>query len=239
MPNPSSPPTTAAPDPQLKSTRRTSDNDREYEHTKQQITKEIAEAKSQKQVKRAARRIKTTLNYLSRVLIPFRSAFRKQHLKKTLALTAVVAVLLISWLIFNRPNKVTPTQLNGEQVQTPTFATLEPDDDITKTKSGAIAFDASRNVASYTDSIADIGITLSQQPMPEDFKSDTAGKLLAFAANINANEKIEARGTEIYIGTSVKGPQTVVFIKDDKLFFIGADSKLPYDQLQSYIEALR
>lgn len=106
------------------------------------------------------------------------------------------------------------------------------------TSARPIRYDPEYKVASYTDTIGTIPITVSQQQLPEPFKKDPSGELSKLAENISANDPVEASGLKAYVGTSAKGPQTLVMVKNDLLIFIKSNTKVPKDAWAKYIESL-
>lgn len=119
----------------------------------------------------------------------------------------------------------------------PDFNTLKPttsDNQATETK-----YDATKKVASYNDVLKDVPITVSQQPLPAKFVKDPTGEIANLAKEINANDKISTSDATAYAGISIKGPQTVVFTKNDLLVFILADKKIDQLAWADYIEKMQ
>jgi hypothetical protein len=94
-------------------------------------------------------------------------------------------------------------------------------------------------VFAYVDSIDGVHIRVSQQPLPASFKKDLPGQLAGLAEQFNAKEKLTAGDTTIYVGTSIKGPQSAVLSKKSLLILISADSKLSNKQWTDYIWILQ
>ena len=94
-------------------------------------------------------------------------------------------------------------------------------------------------VYAYADTIGTVSIDVSEQPLPEGFATDTAEQVAQLAQGFNANEKLQAGGTTMYIGTSSKGPQSVIFTKNQLLVLIKSDSRISNDQWAGYISSLR
>ena len=93
-------------------------------------------------------------------------------------------------------------------------------------------------VFAYSDMIDGVNISVSQQPLPVSFEADPAGKTAELAKSYSATNKIEADKITIYIGTSVKGPQSVIFTKTDLLVLIKSEKKLSDASWKRYIESL-
>lgn len=94
-------------------------------------------------------------------------------------------------------------------------------------------------VYTYIDTIAKATINVSEQPIPDDFKANPVSSVETLASNYNANQKILVGTDTVYIGTSEKGPQSVIFIKNNVLVLIKTDSRLSTDQWMSYISSLQ
>lgn len=94
-------------------------------------------------------------------------------------------------------------------------------------------------VYTYTDTIDEITINVSEQPLPDSFKADTAEKIEAMAKDFNATGKITVGGTIVHIGASDGGPQSVIFNKNDLLILIKSSARLDNNQWAEYISKLR
>ena len=58
------------------------------------------------------------------------------------------------------------------------------------------------------------------------------------AQGYNATDKIKASDTDVYIGTSSKGPQSVILAKEDLLILIKSQGKVSNDAWQKYVDSL-
>lgn len=92
-------------------------------------------------------------------------------------------------------------------------------------------------VSVYTDTIDNVPISVSQQPLPESIKQAGDG-IEKLAKNYNATDTINAKGTKVYIGTSAKGPQSVIFTKDSLLVLIKAQKNISNKAWAKYIASL-
>lgn len=104
---------------------------------------------------------------------------------------------------------------------------------------GAVKFDVQRKVVNYTDSIGGVAITISQQPLPEAFKQDTDAKVRKMAEDFSATKTIATANPTAYVGTSAKGPQTVIFSKKDLLVFIQSTKEIDDHDWAEYITSLQ
>jgi len=93
-------------------------------------------------------------------------------------------------------------------------------------------------VYAYVDHIGSIPINVSQQPIPKDFGDDPDSQVQDLAEGYGASTVIKTGSTTVYIGTSAKGPQSVIFIKDGLLVLIKASAVVPDQQWQQYIQSL-
>lgn len=87
---------------------------------------------------------------------------------------------------------------------------------------------------SYNDTIDDVTINVSQQEL-----SSASQSIAEIAKAYNATDKVTASNTTVYIGTSFKGPQSVLFAKGNLLVLIGSESKLSNDSWVAYIDSLK
>lgn len=94
-------------------------------------------------------------------------------------------------------------------------------------------------VFAYLDKIGDVPINVSQQPLPKGFEIEADGQLEQLAAGFKANEKITAGSTPVYIGTSAKGPQSVIFSKSKLLILIKSSVKVSDSQWSTYVNSLQ
>ena len=130
-------------------------------------------------------------------------------------------------------------QVQGAEVVSakPDFGTIKPT--TIDNQATDIKYDGTKKVASFNDVIENVPITVSQQPLPSSFQEDPTAKVAELAKQINANDKISTSDVTAYSGISAKGPQTVVFTKNDLLIFIYADKKINTLTWSKYIESMR
>jgi len=160
------------------------------------------------------------------------------------AVLALVAVASVAGGVLVSQRKETPvavttasTEVLGQQTvqQQPDFKTIQPDN---KTAT-PVSYDADKKVASYTDTLENVSITVSQQPLPEGFLADPAGSVEGLAKQFSANEIITAGVHTAYLGTSAKGPQSVVMQRDGLLIFLYSNKEIPAEAWGKYIAALQ
>ena len=122
----------------------------------------------------------------------------------------------------------------------PTFATLLPEKKKITDLGGWKRVSPPQNepVFAYTDTLAGTSVSVSQQPLPPAFKSNPKSQVAELARKFNATSKIDVNGTDVYIGTSAKGPQSVIFAKKDLLILIKSQNKVDDMTWASYIASL-
>lgn len=123
--------------------------------------------------------------------------------------------------------------------QKPSFNTILPAGKTDETTSNKVGYDPDKKVASFTDRIGDTSITVSEQELPAALRENTASQIENLAKSFNANDAISAGTTKAYIGTSAKGPQSVVLTKNNLLIFMYSEKKISDALWSDYIETLQ
>lgn len=93
-------------------------------------------------------------------------------------------------------------------------------------------------VFSYNDTVEEVAISVSQQPLPASFVGNVAAEVKRLADSYSATTVIEAGGTDVYIGRSARGPQSVIFAKNDTLVLIKSQETISQDEWVVYINNL-
>lgn len=94
-------------------------------------------------------------------------------------------------------------------------------------------------VFAFADTIKQVPITVSQQPLPENFKKDPSAEEAKLATQFSATDKATTTdGQQVYIGTGNKGVQSAITIKDGLLILIRANSQVSNDQWAAYVSSL-
>jgi len=96
----------------------------------------------------------------------------------------------------------------------------------------------SEPVYAYADKIGDATISVSEQPLPKSFIGDTDNQVAELAKKFNANTKIDAGDTKIYIGSSADGPQSVIFTKNSLLILMKSQVKIDDNAWAEYAQSL-
>lgn len=94
-------------------------------------------------------------------------------------------------------------------------------------------------VFAYLDTIDGVPVSVSQQPLPRSFESDTNNQVAELAKKFNATDTINAGGATAYVGTSSKGPQSVIFTSGDLLILIKSEKKISDASWAKYAESLK
>jgi len=96
----------------------------------------------------------------------------------------------------------------------------------------------SEPVFAYTDTIDDIPVSVSQQQLPETFRGNVDKSTTKLAEAYRATEAFKIGDTKVHIGTSSKGPQSVIFTQNELLILIKSQKSVPNDSWKHYIESL-
>lgn len=169
--------------------------------------------------------------------LPYNLTYKKLGIGSA-ALIGVLVVGVISLNMHSKGNK--PTEGKGVLAahdQKANFTTLHPSDSTTNPSEQK--YDAQKKVVSYTDSIGGVDITISQQQLPGGFQDNTDDKVKKLAQDFSANEVISTANPTAYLGTSIKGPQTVIFTKNGLLIFIQSTKKIDNHDWATYITSLK
>lgn len=94
-------------------------------------------------------------------------------------------------------------------------------------------------VFAYADKLGGITITISEQPLPDNLKSNTEEGINKLANDFSAKETLKVDGNTVHIGTSAKGPQSVIFAKNGLLILIKSTSKIDNKAWATYISSLQ
>lgn len=93
-------------------------------------------------------------------------------------------------------------------------------------------------VFAFTDAIDGVPVSVTEQPLPQSFKANADSQVAELAKKFNATDKIDASGTDVYVGTSAKGPQSVIFTSGDLLILIKSEKKVSNASWAKYAASL-
>ncbi len=152
----------------------------------------------------------------------------------------IVGIIITCLGIFVISVLVRQTLMSGAFSKVPTYQTVLP-----KTKSidslggwQVVRPPKNKPLYVYYDSIDGVDISVSQQQLPDEFKDNIDGHVAEIAKNFNATTKVDIGNTQMYIGTSAKGPQSVIVAKNNLLILIKSKQKISNDDWVAYLKTL-
>ena len=174
--------------------------------------------------------------------LPKELPYKLTYKKLGIGSAALIGVLIIGGVAINaRSGKGSgsndPKGVLSASDQNPAFTVLKPSDGAAKPSDNR--YDGQKKVASYKDSIGGVEITISQQQLPGGFQDNTEEKVKKLAQDFSANEVLSTANPTAYLGTSIKGPQTVIFTKNGLLVFIQSTKGIDNHDWASYITSLK
>ena len=183
-------------------------------------------------------------------LPPLSSPFRllKKLLKIPLKVWVIIGIIgIVIYLGYHylyEPSIISsnsPTVTTTDLPSKPDYATILPGGKTIGDLGGwkRVSPPGKNPVFAYADTVGGMQIAVSEQPLPQEFKNDTAGKISKLAEGYAANEKVKVGDTTVYIGTSAQGPQSAILTKNDLLILIKSTAKLTSDQWAQYVNSLK
>lgn len=137
------------------------------------------------------------------------------------------------------PSKSKPTG----QVQGATAMAQNPDFEIitsSTTPTQQVKFDGEKKVAQFPDKVGDQTVVVSQQQLPDNFKSDPESEVKKLAEGFSATDVLTTGGDQVaYLSTSAKGAQTVLLQKNGLLIFLFSTEPIAKDIWSNYIATLK
>lgn len=167
---------------------------------------------------------------------------KRNGLKIAAALAGLVILILGVKFSLNLISEDKSANTKGTSVevpQTPQFKTVLPDRIIEATTSDKVGYDPERKVASFTDKVTGIDVTVSQQEIPEQFQRNPEEQVEIIAKSFKASEVVETKSGKAYIATTKEGKQTVVLAKKNLFIFINATGKVSSPDWIEYINSLQ
>lgn len=136
----------------------------------------------------------------------------------------------------NKGNK--PYTVTKLETGTPDYSTVTPDNKkIVWTKISPPESDTA--IYAYADKITDVPISVTEQPLPDDFKTETSYKIEKLAKSYDANTKLSADDISIYVGTSVRDSvQSVILVKNNLLIMIKSKNIISDQEWVNYVNSL-
>jgi hypothetical protein len=142
----------------------------------------------------------------------------------------LVAIILVRSIADNNLNS-----------KTPNYTTVLPKDKSISELGGwkRVSPPKKPPVFAFTDTVDTVPISVSEQPLPESFNKNNINTQVAeLAQKFNATNKVGAGGVTVYICTSSKGPQSVIFTKNNVLVLIKSENKIQDASWASYAQSL-
>ncbi|MEZ6330644.1 MAG: hypothetical protein R3B12_01365 [Candidatus Saccharimonadales bacterium] len=185
---------------------------------------------------------------LPHIAIP--NKLKNQPKKRLISVAGIALVVMVTGVVIANVKKSDAN--NSGEVQgavtssiqtnvTPEFPMLTPFGKGVDDLGGfaKISPNGSPPVYAFADSIGSVKIKVSQQQLPDALRTDQAAKLKELANSFNANDTIEIDDNTAYIGASVNGAQSVVYIKGENLVLIASESTIPNADWVTYIGNLK
>lgn len=167
----------------------------------------------------------------------------QQHRRVAIGMAAVVIISLGAFAVVQTRGSSSETGTDtpgvlSEKTEKPTFEYSLPKGEESNA-TGEVRYDSEKKVVNFQDSIGGVAITISQQPLPTGFEDDTDAKVKRLAEDFSAKEVLATANPTAYLGTSAKGPQTVVFAKKNLLVFIQSAKEIDNNDWAEYITNLK
>lgn len=161
--------------------------------------------------------------------------------KKSVVIATIVFVVVLALIItlaLGRANVHNDSPIHP--TESPTYQTVLPSNKSIGSLGGwqRVSPAGSAAVYAYADTITGVPVTVSEQPIPDSFKSDTSGQIAQLAQSYNATDTLDADGVKVYVGTSAKGPQSVILTKNNLLILIKSQQKISDSAWISYAKSL-
>jgi hypothetical protein len=155
--------------------------------------------------------------------------------KKTISLLIGGLVVVIGIIILIIALQPAPTPIIS--TDTPTYDTIVPGGNkkVSWERISPVNSDA---VYAYADKISGVSVSVSEQMLPTSFINDTDGQIAQLATAYNATDIVTAGSVKVYIGTSIEGPQSVIFTKNSLLILIKSQTKIQDSAWVKYVESL-
>lgn len=163
--------------------------------------------------------------------------------KKTIIVASVIIAVALVWIIIAIATSVhhnSNSSKSNKSGETPQFSTVLPSSKSVDDLGGWTRISPPNNdpVYAYNDTIGSVPINVSEQPLPTSFKTNTDAQIAELAKKFSATDSFTAGSTKVYVGTSSKGPQSVILTKNDLLILIKSQQKVQDDDWKKYIQSL-
>jgi hypothetical protein len=167
---------------------------------------------------------------------------KKRLKKRTIIIGGIVGIVLIIATITATVIIRQANHKSGQSIiQNPGYATILPYGKSIVQLGGWVRVSPAGTdpVYAYADTIGNVPISVSEQPLPASFKSNSTNKVAELAKGYNATATITIGDTTVYIGTSAKGPQSVIFTKSNLLVLIKSEKQIENAAWSTYAASLQ
>lgn len=166
---------------------------------------------------------------------------KKRLKKRTLVIGGILVVLIIGAIIAQIIAHNVSQNATQTIIQDPGYATILPSGRSIVQLGGwkRVTPEGSDPVYAYNDVLSGVTISVSEQTLPASFKDDVSGSVAKLAKVGNETATTQQGNTIIYIGTSAKGPQSVIFTKNGLLILIKSEQKIKDAAWSSYVASLQ
>lgn len=221
----------------------------------QKFVYKIKKLKKKRQIKKSAQPLRqpvivSTKQFHNTKIRPTKKRIILKPIQKKIAIICIICVIAGSlFAVYTIRNQKTETTIKTETSNdinklvsgTPKYQTILPSGKDIKSLGGWTRVSPSNTdpVYAYVDKIGNNPINVSEQPLPEDFKTDTDQQIAQLAQNFKADEKITIGGTIVYIGTSSDGAQSVIFNKTNLLILIKSTTRIDNNSWTQYINSMK
>lgn len=163
----------------------------------------------------------------------------KLDTKKTTIILSALVLLIVGLLVVWSFVEKSGIESNAAS-STPRYPTVLPKGSSIEELGGWIRISPPENdpVYAYADTIGEVPIRVSEQPLPEQFRSNPEGQTAELAQQYGATETIDVEGNTLYVGTSTKGPQSAIFTKNNLLILIKSEQKIKNESWAKYARSL-
>lgn len=172
------------------------------------------------------------------------SWWRPLSLRFKLLILATVAcsLLAIVWITGSLNTNNSAETASGVPSSSPEFQTVLPSHTTIEQLGGWRRLDppSGEPFYVYLDTIEEVSVTVSQQLLPRNFMENTQQQVANFAKDFGANSEISMEdGDKLYVGSSARGPQSAVLIKNGLLILIKSQQKIDDVSWKRYAESLQ
>lgn len=158
----------------------------------------------------------------------------------------VFGIIALTFILKDEPKDIagvsTTSQTHSGELprEKPSFQILYPGNKTAENVGETVKISPPENAPVYTylDQLNGIQINVSQQELPQNFKSNQDGELEKLAKNFQANNVIKVDSIIVYHGANESGVQSLIFIKGNLLITIRSSNTISDDTWAAYISAL-